>query len=50
MITTQGENLYINKFKSINELVETFNDIFNTIQKSTIKTLALNLLKLEKEF
>ena len=50
MLTTQGENLYINKFKSINELIEKFNYIFNTIQKSTIKTFPPNLLKLKKEF
>ena len=42
MLTTQDENFYINQFKSINELIEKFNYIFNTIQKSTIKTLAPN--------
>ena len=50
MLTTQDENFYINQFKSINELIEKFNYIFNTIQKSTIETLAKNFLQLEKEF
>ena len=48
MLTTQDENFYINQFKSINELIEKFNYIFNTIQKSTIETLAKNFLQLEK--
>ena len=50
MLTSQDENFYINQFKSINELIEKFNYIFNTIQKSIIEALAKNFLQFEKEF
>ena len=50
MLTIQEEHFYINEFKSINELIEKFNYIFNTIQKSNIEALAPNFLQLEKEF
>ena len=49
MLQTQIENFHESVFKSINELIEKFNYIFN-IQKGIIKQLAPELLDLQKEF
>ena len=49
MLQTQIENFHESVFKSINELIEKFNFIFN-IQKGIIKQLAPEFIELQKEF
>ena len=49
ILVTQEEHFYEKEFKSINELIEKFNNIFN-LPKRSIETLAPGLSKLQKEF
>ena len=49
ILVTQEEHFYEKEFKSINELIEKFNNVFN-LRKRSIETLAPRLLELQKEF
>ena len=49
MLQIQIENFHESEFKSINELIEKFNYIFN-IEKGIIKQLTPEFLDLQKEF
>ena len=49
MLQIQIENFHESEFKSINELIEKFNYIFN-IEKWIIKQLAPEFIELQKEF